>query len=390
MSKPTHRHFLTLALLVWLGTATSWAAHPQTNVYQEAVQQIIADLERGHVDTFIQAIDTDTIVDKATDGLLIEPQWKLAFSSSLTRGIEDELGPRLLSQMVPGSYIKLIRLKPNRAGAQALLRFDYGDMGNGYMDLHLVRSAEGDVRIVDWFDYAMGQHYSSSLKQLAGIMAPTPTFLGKLFDITSNRKETADTLHEIIALNKQQKHKELAHKFMQLDETYRRSRLLNLIAVQSANKSGDMKIYRWVLANLERFHGDDEKLFFILLDYYFLEQKYDKIFHGLDKLQIRFGVEEASLEAFRANACYQKGDYHCALSAASRAISLEPEYEYSYWPLLMSQIELGQYEKGVETARMLEKQFGYFMDPTSLSQLEGSDKFIQSKAYQQWRGEVGQ
>jgi hypothetical protein len=339
------------------------------------------------VESFVQAIDAEAIIDNATRGLFTDPSWLSGVRRGFTKEIKTGFGLRFLALLESGSYVKLLRLKTNEGGAQALLRFDYGDLGAGYMDFYLLRSERGDVRIVDWYDFGMGQRYTETLKQLIGMSAPTPTLLGTIFDITSKRKKTADIIQEIIDLKVQKKNKELVDKILQLDNTYRRSRVLCLIAVQSASQSDDIELYRRAMANLEHYHGDEEKLFFILLDYYFLEKKYDDLLSHLDIVQAMLSVDDANLEVIRANACNYKGDLKCALAAARRATVLEPEYEYGYWALFASQVELGDYVGGVKTARMLEENFGRYMDPVTLSEIKGSNNFIQSEVYRQWRNE---
>jgi hypothetical protein len=223
-----------LTILVWLITAPSWAVAAQVDPYQAAVQRIVSGLESGHVESFVQAIDAEAIIDNATRGLFTDPSWL----SGVRRGFTKEIN-------------KLLRLKTNEGGAQALLRFDYGDLGAGYMDFYLLRSERGDVRIVDWYDFGMGQRYTETLKQLIGMSAPTPTLLGTIFDITSKRKKTADIIQEIIDLKVQKKNKELVDKILQLDNTYRRSRVLCLSAVQSASQSDDIELYRRAMAKIQ-------------------------------------------------------------------------------------------------------------------------------------------
>jgi tetratricopeptide (TPR) repeat protein len=379
------RHF-TLILITCLWVAPSWATTPLIDEYRDKVEQIIAGFENGNAEPFTQALDVDAITGRATEDAFTNLKWKSDFRTGLAQGIKTGVGDRFLSQIAADSYIKLLRLKQEGEAGRALLRFDFGDNGNGYIELFLEHQPTGEVKVVDWYDYAMGQRYTTSLRQLVGIMAPTPTLAGKLFDIASDRKEVAETLKEIITLNKQQKHKALVNKFLAQDKTFRRSRLLNLIAIQSANQTNDMGLYRKVLANLAHYHGSDERLFFILIDYYFLEEKYDEILRGLDKLDAHFGVGDAGLEVYRANAYYSKRDYVKAITAANRAITLEPNYEYGYWSKLLIQTAQADYAGGVETIRSLEERFGYDLSPEALSAQEEYVDLVGSEAYRKWRG----
>lgn len=357
-------------------------------VYKNRINIINTGLERGDATSFRNAIDEDAIVKGATDGLVTDPKWKTGIQKGIIKSLRKTTGNHIASLIKPGSYVKLLRLKQNSAGYQALIRLDYGEIGNGYMDLYLEPDSSGEIKIVDWYNYGTGQYFTETLKLLVGLSAPTPTVLGKLFDMASGRKEVSEVLKKIIDLNRNQEYEEVARIFLRLDKAYRKSRTLNIIALQAAIRTDNMKIYEKILANLDRYHGNDIKLSFVLLDYYFFTNDKTKFDRNLHRLKTIFGDSDATLDVFQANFCLQQGDLSCALSAASKAISLEPDYEYGYWPMLQSQIQLGDFTGSVATARILEAKFGYQLDSAGLSEIEGAEKFIDSRAYRQWRNGI--
>jgi tetratricopeptide (TPR) repeat protein len=375
---------LALALALWLVSAPLAAAVPAIENYRETIEDIVTGFNNKDAQPFNRAIDANAIADKALDLTLADANWKAGVRDGMLPGL-NSMGQKILNQLAPDSYVKLLRLKQEGEQGRALLRFDYGDQGIAYLDFFLKAGPGGEVRIVDWYDYSRGQRYASSLQQMAAIMSPTPTKLGKLFDVVSERREAANSLLEILKLHVQQKHKAAAEKFLSQDERYLRSRLLNLIAVQSANITGDLELYRKVLANLARYHGDDEDLFLVLMDYYLLEEEYDKVLRGLDKFLAHFGVDDAGLEVVRATTLYYKGDYGAALSASQRAIAMEPAYEYGYWTQLVTQAAMGDYAGGVTTARLMEQEFDYDMSPEALAEDPDLAPLVESQAYRSWR-----
>jgi len=287
--------------------------------------------------------------------------------------------------MPEGAYAKVLRTRADGKKVLALLRLDYGDTGTGYMDLHLVRGKDGAVRIVDWYDYSTGQLYTQSLRQLIGVMSPTPTIMGKLFDVVSNRKENINAVMELINLYRTQQYAQVVEQFLVLDENMRKNRMLSIVAVQAGSLSNNNELYHKALANLERHFHADPSMAFMLIDYYYLEQQYDKAMLALDRVQKSFGVEDAAILSLKANTHLSDSQYGKAVAQARRAIAIEPEYESSYWSLLNALILAKNYAPAVKVAKDLEQNFDYDMSPESMGGSEVFLPFIASVEYKAWR-----
>lgn len=355
------------------------------NKYQHKAQQITDGFTARNTESFDHALDPDKILDTVFDDLLIDPEWEKGFRTGVKKAIRSKLGQQIVSQMPQDAFAKLLRVKHDGEKGLALIRIDYGDNGNGYIDLHLEAGSNGVISITNWFDYSTGQLYTQSLRQVIATMSPTPTVLGKVFDLATNKKENADVLTSMIELNKQQKHAELVRYFLSLDTEYRKSRLMNIISLQAANSSGDMKLYQQMLKNVAQHFSDDETMAYQLLDYYFLEGDYNKVIATADQLQSSFGVEDANMIIIKSNAYAEQGDHIKAIAEANHAIELEPEYEYGYWSLITAQLAAEKYQDAVGTAQALESGFNYDMSPDSLSGNDIYTAFIESKPYRQWR-----
>lgn len=372
-----------LVLLLTLTTAT--AADNALAVYRSSAQQIADGFTQRDTSAFDQAVAPATILDEVFSGLFVDSDWENSFRAGVSSAIRNKLGPRLVSQMPSEAYAKLLRVTVEDNEGRALIRMDYGDSGNGYIDLHLVRDESGAVRVIDWFDYSSGQRYTQSLRQVVATMSPTPTILGKVFDIATDKKAGADALEKIITLNKERRYEEEVRYFLSLEEGIRESRLLNIIVLQAANMSNDMELYSRMLDNLAHFYGDDERMAFMLIDYYFLSSQYDKVIELSQQLQKSFGVEDAGLIVFESNALLEQGKNAEAEKTALRAIELEPEYEYSYWSLLTAQLATESYASAVDTAKTLEEEFQYDMSPESLGSNDIYSELVSTKPYLSWR-----
>ncbi len=380
----TTKKFLA-AVTLCVTSSLLWAMPDDIAPFKSQIDEIITGFNAANPKPFDQAINADRILETAFSDMLLTSKWERDFKVGLKQAMTKQLGTKLIAQIPDGAYVKLLRLKPEGGTAKALIRLDYGDNGNAYMDIHLSKENSGKVSIVNWYDYSSGQLYSESIRQITATLSPTPTLLGKLFDFASNRKTNMDQVVKLIEMNKEGNHRDVVKKFLSLDESLRKSRFLNIVAVQAANQSDDLDLYSQALSNLENYFGDDPSMTFLLLDYYFLEKQYEKALKALDQVQNSFGVEDASITFMKANTYLMQDNFPEAITMAKHAIELEPEYEDSYWALISAQIPSKQYSQAVATARILEEQFGYDMGPQSLAANETFVPLTRTTEYKKWR-----
>jgi hypothetical protein len=351
------------------------------------VEKVVAGLNARDPAPFTQAIDIDKILDAALSDMLLEPKWEAGFRKGVSGGLSAQAANQIIQQMPEGGYAKLLRMKMDGDVGKGLVRVDLGEAGSGYMDMHLLQSDDGEVRIVDWYSYATGQLYSETLRQGAASLLPTPTLLGKIYDIASNKKEHAEALVKLLGMHRRGEHEQMARKFLSLDEGLRKSRLLNIVAFQSANLSGDMKLYGKMLQNIERYFKDDESMAFVLIDYYYLEGEYDQVIATADRLQQSFGVEDANLMVIKANALLEMNRAQESAALAQRVTEFEPEYEYAYLSLLTAQVQQKQHAQAVATAKVLEQRFLYNLTPQALAENEFYADFVKSDEYRNWKSD---
>jgi tetratricopeptide (TPR) repeat protein len=361
------------------------AAPPAPEEFRPTVDKVVEGFTNRDPGPFLQAIDYDRMLDVAFSGLLVERKRKQAFYRNFKSERAAQIVKQMFQRIPEGGYSKLLRIKMEGDIGHALVRMDFGEFGLGYMDIQLSRTNSGEIKIIDWFNYATGQLYTETLRQYIATISPTPTLLGKVYDITTNRKENADALLELMTMYIQGENEKAVRKFLTLDEELRKSRLLNVIAYQSTSVPDDMESYHKVLKNIERYFNTDESMSYLLLDYYYLEGDYEKAMKAVDRVQSTFGVEDAGILALKANVLVEMGKVEEAVAHARRAIEIEPEYEYSYLALLVAQVEQKQYGQAVSTADMLEKRFYYDFNPQVLSDYEDFAGFAESAEYRNWR-----
>ncbi len=370
--------FFSISLLI---PSFLWADATTLQSYQAFSEKIITGINNRDSKTISDVIDLTPALDKAFSGLVISKEWESSFRSTIKNA---NLGKQLLQHMPDNGYAKQLRVANDNKIGKTLIRLDMGDSGNSYLDFHLSKTGN-KISIVDWYDYSTGQLYSDLLRQIIVFSSPTPTVIGKVFDIASGKKEQNTELLTLIELYKKGEYKGLIQHFLQLDETLRKSKVLNTIVYKSSTLINDQDVYYQVLANIEKYFKNDPGMAFVLIDYYYLEGDYQKVLATTNLLRESFGAEDAGLMVINANTLIEMGNADEAEKQAARAIQLEPEYEYAYLSLVSAQVLKEHYGQAIKTAEILETRFGYDFGPESLAENETFAGFIVSEEYSNWR-----
>lgn len=356
----------------------------QAAAYRRAAEPLVADLSKHSPEAFARALDKDVIVDKALASLQSDSKEIAQFRTGLGRGIE-RVGEQLVAAMPKDGYAKLLRVEARAGEGHCLVRIGYGDNGYGYMDWVLRADKEGRLRVVDWFDFSTGQYYTDSLRQLSVMLAPNPTVLGKIFDIASGKTDhTKQIVPMLQALGKRDYGKSY-ELFGALDEDLRRNRILSVIAVNAASRSQNDGYYRAALAHLDKYHGGEPTLVFLLIDHYFYTNQYGKLLRAIDSFEKYVGVEDAAMLGIKANSYLVSGKSDDAIAAASRGTRLEPELASNYWTLVTAYNKTKRYDKLIDTAGRLRRQFGFELKPAAFEKDPEYKEFVRSAEFRRWK-----
>jgi len=375
---------VVLVLLITVLSKPAVASADTLADCRKALKSVVASLNKRSPAEFNRTIDSDRIIDTALSDLPLDYSFRKSFSVGLKRGLE-HIGDRFLKLIPEGHRAKVIRLKQGKNAVLGLVRMDYGDSGWGYIDLWLAKDRHGTVRIIDWYNFASGEMYSSSVKKIAVLASPTPTLYGRVFDIVTGRKDDIRILNKYFAALAQQQYDQSYALFKSMDTVLKKNRIIGIVAVSSANLSGNDEYYKAALANLARYHGDDPTLAFLLVDHYFLAQNYDEAIRSLNSFQAYVGTQDAAIENLKANAFMMAGNNELAVSHASTGIRMEPDLESNYWTLFNLYSTSRQYAQAVRMGKQLEERFNYDFSPASLGKVQEYRLLTRSAAYRKWR-----
>lgn len=381
------RYHRPVIFLLLLSLALNAAADVMESAFTLAADRIVEGFNNRDTQPFDEAVDPDSILRRVFDGKFLGPTHNRGAEAAIRQVITQQVGHALIDRMPPEARTKLLRLRVDSTEASALMRFQFGDEGNGYLDFFLALDPQGDVRIVDWKDHMTGLRYSESLRFLLAVTAPTPTVFGQLIDLATSRADTAEKIRLISDNYRKGEFVSVVNNYLSLDENLRRESLLVTLAINSAKAAHDEAVHSKLLEDIAAHSGNDDSKGFVLLDYFIEQGRYEKALAITDRLIGMMGVDDAGLLAMKSVIFFSKEEYERAVAEAERAIRSDHEYEDGYWALLNAQVHLKHFQGATHTAKILEDRFEYDLSAENLLTLDGFAPFIESLEYHQWRAD---
>ncbi|MDH5693926.1 MAG: hypothetical protein OEZ47_12555 [Gammaproteobacteria bacterium] len=266
----------------------------------------------------------------------------------------------------PGN--KWVYLKKDEKAGMAFLRMEMASGGVSFVKVKY-REEKEKVSIRDWFDYSTGLWLSEKLQVLMPGYAEEKFPELTLFLMMYESGATDDAWEFISELSKSMSLPVWA-MVVQLQ-----------IAVQRNKNEVET-----VLDNMSKNYPGDSRHQVMLIDYYYMTGRYDKIFKLLSTMEGVVG-EDAALETIKATLYLERKDSDSTIDGLKKAIRLDPAYEQAYWTLLSALAQFEFYKQGVVVLDLLEKKFNYHLDASNLAELEGLDKLIKSDEFASWSSE---
>ena len=214
------------------------------------------------------------------------------------------------------------------------------------------------------------------------ISSPSETFLGKLFGTKVANEELASSFQKVGELRQQNRLREAYDVLDQMQGDIRNHRLILSNTVQIAGQIDD-DLYRAELRRLAKYHKDDPRVAFTLLDHYFYENEFDSAMSVINLMEQTYGAD-AVFFIFRANVDASRGRLDTATDYARTAVQLEPDNEDAYWTLLTLLVQTAKFGEGVQVVQSLESEFGYFFTREDFAAEPLYMDFAKSAEFAQW------
>ena len=282
-----------------------------------------------------------------------------------------------------GSIAVFLRVHEFAGMRGPLVRYSVGDGYNYALLLPVRPAATGSGALVGDMYFATGGELLSETMGIAAklMVSPSETFLGKLFGVNEIDRDLSSRLQEVGQLRQQNKLREAFEVLDQMQGSARNHRVIIINALQIASQL-DENLYREELRRLAKYHKDDPRAAFTLLDHYFFENDLDSAMSIIDLMERTYG-SDAVIFLFRANVELASNRIDNALRFAERSVQLEPDHENAQWTLLTVLVQAQRFGESVKVLQVLESEFGYvfaredFEAEPLYAEFVGSDEFAQ-------------
>lgn len=383
MIRDKFRSLLLLSLLLCL-TPGIRAAFAADQSFEARFESIVDQLNQGSKEEFIEDLDVDAILQRAFDGLDLDPGVRSRFANNVIRG-KKNIVSSFVRRTPEGSYTKLLKVRVNGDKATALVRYDLGRLGYGYHQYELVRDDAGNIRIVDWLDYTAGRTYSDMLRQSVVTYDPTESSVRGLVKSYDGNDKSYARLAELMQAVRDKDFSSYKRIEPSLDRSLRYSLFMHLLNCDIGKMSRDQNQYNNAYRKLENNFGDNPALALMLMNYRISKGDFDDLGDSLRQLQQAFGVRDAAVLLLMSRAALGSRHTDDAAVLADEAISIEPQLESAYWAAINAHVLLQHYSFAVSTARSLEDQFDQSLERELFEKNGRYANFVKSPQYEQWQ-----
>jgi len=383
MIRDKFRSLLLLSLLLCL-TPGIRAALAADQSFEARFQSIVDQLNQGSKEEFIEDLDVDAILQRAFDGLDLDPGVRSRFANNVIRG-KKNIVSSFVRRTPEGSYTKLLKVRVNGDKATALVRYDLGRLGYGYHEYEMVRDDAGNIRIVDWLDYTAGRTYSDMLRQSVVTYDPTESSVRGLVKSYDGNDKSYARLAELMQVVRDKDFSSYKRIEPSLDRSLRYSLFMHLLNCDIGKMSRDQNQYNDAYRKLENNFGDNPALALMLMNYRISKGDFDDLGDSLRQLQQAFGVRDAAVLLLMSRAALGSRHTDDAAVLADEAISIEPQLESAYWAAINAHVLLQHYSFAVSTARSLEDQFDKSLERELFEKNGRYANFVKSPQYEQWQ-----
>ena len=368
------------------GTVASTFAACRPVTAQEAqvvADSIVAGFNRLDTKPFNDAMDWELVIGQAAHHIPLSSQERTGFITGAKEQAVKDTGPgaATVQSLKTPDRLHLLRITEIDGHQHAQIRVLIGG-GFTYLDLLIVRTPAGQVRLVDFTDLIAGQSYSAQLAELClPLLAQvTSTPLERLVKGQEDLTVIGTEVPAIRALIQNGKTDEAYKKFLLLPAAFRETKPGLMLRLQITQVM-EGEPYQETLAEIDRRYPNDPSMGLALLDWHLLAGRTGKSMHIIDRIDQKVGGDPY-LDNTRASAYFLAKDYEAAEVASARACAALPDMLDLWWVRVTINLKRLDHARTAQLLTDMHKQFDLsYGDLTTLP--EYAD-FVKSKEYHQW------
>lgn len=371
------------AVLLFLAD-TAWSKEKDFGLDEQGMallsdfRKIIRDIESGSDESFRKALDAVSSVKDACDGIDPAEEDFRRVSAEKAR----EMGLEFVRKTNKCSLSRIIRVMPTDESYWALVRFDYGDAGFGYVDFELAAALDGSLRVVDVLDYSTGLNLVETIRLPALYAIKLPNSFARLYGLSE--KQAAE-VYALFDFFKGERYEKGIAATRELNEKAASRKEIVAACLENAVRAGQNRSYLQILGDAATRLADDPAMTWLNATYGFLSEDYGRALKYMERFEKMAERGDAFILAMKAEALILLGRYDEGITLARRATEIEPALEEGYWAVFMGYCASGRFDRALAQAKLLEETFNYRMEEESLRKSELFRAFTASREYRQWR-----
>lgn len=350
----------------------------QAKAWAENLEQ---SLNAGDFTPLVDGFDADAFTRRAVGDVGLTPEGLEAVGAILKKQ------PQQLAQHLPEVLrpkgVKCLHVTSLASGPAVRLRLLFKDGDFNYWDLLLGPSNDGGVRIIDIYDFGLGQWQSVPTRRLVmpGLMASRPGGPGPLGEFDREFLRHVDDVQSMLRHAKAERFLPAIAVYRDLPPKLKLEKTLFLIYVQAVAGSGDEAGFRQATDEYRAAFPDDAGLDLWMVHRHALAKDYGQLLETLGRLQMVVG-DAPYFDSRRAAVHLLRGEADDAKRLALAAVRAEPTLAEPHFTLLGMSLLRREYDETARLLTVLEKDLGETIP--DLTQDPDFSEFVASPQYRAW------
>ncbi len=350
---------------------------------QKIAQIVVDGFNELDPDPVHAVFDLQTLFGEAIHQVPLSDFERSNFLSGAMSGAKD-IPNRWIAALGEEGRVKLLRIRLVDGHQRAQLRMLVGD-GLNYLDLTIVRTPAGAIRVVDYQDMATGEPLSRSITSVVmpALASLTRTPLERLMQGSGDGYvASVGQVPELRKLIEEGKHQQAMERWRTLPEAFRTTRAGAALRMLIAQGIGPAE-HLASLQEIERLFPNDPALSLLQVDANRLTKRYPQALQAIDRVDEQVGGDPY-LDSLRADILIEAERIAEAQAAAARGCEREPTLIDLWWTAIGVSLKADAHAQTASLLDEVKTRFGTKL-ADDLSTISGFERFGQSKEYAEWR-----
>lgn len=335
-------------------------------VTEDDVRKVAAEIEQavkaGDPNRLSGMFDYAAIIESAYAGLDVPANARADGERSLSTSLASPGGQ--LAELVRAgtgtNAYQLLRVAARRDCPVARFRLNSKSGGLNYHDLMLARRADGNVRIVDFYNFMSGETFADSVRQLvvAALASQPKGFFGQVSAKEREFLEAAPHMKLIAEGRAKRNYHQVLSAISALPASVRQMKPVMLLQIQALGETKKTDELVAVTNEYRRLFPDDPSCDIISMDAELFQKNYEAVLVSLDRLDKAVGGDPG-LNTLRAFMLVFMKKPEQAAAAALKSVEYNPADIDAHKVLAVIAAEAKDYDKVAARLDEMKEKCGY-------------------------------